>query len=260
MANEYQEIVNKLNPKDKELFMESIIEEIYNSYDFNKSYCPVCEKSFNMFLPFNGRKYALCPECSSVERHRLVYYYLKNKTILLSRKISFLDLSPHYSFINKFNDLKNVNYVTLDSSNGEGNKDKIKMDNLPFEDNSFDVIFNYFNLPKINQIEVLKEFHRVLNTNSNSCLLLFNFFDFDSDKTIKTHNKQVYGTDFLDGLKDIGFDIKVYNPNDIVSDEKLIKKYGILSSEIFIVCTKNKTKMSKSTKRSAKLKSPRRGR
>ena len=241
MVNEYQEIFNKLNPNDKELFIESIIEEIYNSYDFDKKQCPLCGKSFNIFLPINGRKYASCPECYSVERHRLVYYYLKNKTNLLSKNISFLDLSPHYSFANKFNDLKNVKYVPLNNiENGHKGKDKFKINKLPFNDNSFEVIFNYFNLPKINQTKVLKEFYRVLNTTPHSCLILFDYFDFDSDKTTTTSRKRVYGTDFLDKLQEVGFDIKVYNPKDLVSDERLVKKYGLTSGEIFVVCTKTK--------------------
>jgi len=255
MENEYQKLVSKLGLKDKEVFIEAIIEEIYNSYDFEKKHCPICENSFNMFLPINGRKNALCPVCSSVERHRIVYYYLKNKTNLLSRKISFLDLSPNDSFFNKFNNLKNVSYVPITDSYGSGNK--FNMDNLPFDDNSYEVIFNYYNLPKINQTKVLKEFHRVLNTTYDSCLILFDFFDFESDKTITTSKKQVYGADFLDKLKDIGFNVKVYNPKDILSNEKLIKKYGILDNEVFIVCTKAK-KMTNSRRRQSKLKSPRR--
>ena len=45
----------------------------------NEVECPICGSTYSQFLPFN-RPNALCYTCKSLERHRLVYLYLKNKT------------------------------------------------------------------------------------------------------------------------------------------------------------------------------------
>ena len=52
----------------------------------NKVYCPVCDHSFSKFLPYgrlNPRENALCPSCLSLERHRLMYLFLKQETDFL---------------------------------------------------------------------------------------------------------------------------------------------------------------------------------
>src|SRR3712207_361389 len=48
-------------------------------YRGNAVTCPICEKSFRKFLPYgrmNPRPNALCPNCLSLERHRLIWLYL----------------------------------------------------------------------------------------------------------------------------------------------------------------------------------------
>lgn len=44
-------------------------------------YCPLCEKESDAFKPFGyiPRADALCPECGSLERHRLSWLVMKEK-------------------------------------------------------------------------------------------------------------------------------------------------------------------------------------
>ena len=49
----------------------------------NKVECPVCGKHFRKFLPYGygeAMDNRLCPNCLSLERHRLLWLYLKEKT------------------------------------------------------------------------------------------------------------------------------------------------------------------------------------
>ena len=54
-------------------------------YKGDAVFCPICKISLRKFFPY-GRKVrenALCPNCLSLERHRLIYLYLKNETDFL---------------------------------------------------------------------------------------------------------------------------------------------------------------------------------
>ena len=63
--------------------------------------CPVCLKSFRKFLPYgrvNPRPNALCPNCLSLERHRLIWLYLKENTDFFNRRLHRLRFNNIYSF------------------------------------------------------------------------------------------------------------------------------------------------------------------
>ena len=88
----YMFIKNK--PNQKEQFLECVLEEIFNNTDFEGYECPVCGEKFPMFLPFNRRKKARCPNCDSLERHRLVGHYFKNYTDIFSKPVKLLHFAP----------------------------------------------------------------------------------------------------------------------------------------------------------------------
>ena len=50
--------------------------------------CPICKGNFRKFLSLGDgqRKNVKCPGCSSFERHRLLWLYLKENTNLLNEK------------------------------------------------------------------------------------------------------------------------------------------------------------------------------
>ena len=55
----------------------------------NKKECPVCGKHYRKFLPYGyviSRENALCPNCLSLERHRLLWLYFKKETKLFEEK------------------------------------------------------------------------------------------------------------------------------------------------------------------------------
>ena len=54
----------------------------YPFYKGDKVECPCCQKSFKQFLSYGVkvREGVLCPWCLSLERHRLLWKYLEDKT------------------------------------------------------------------------------------------------------------------------------------------------------------------------------------
>ena len=51
-------------------------------YNGNNVECPICNKKFRKFFPYGRvtRENALCTNCLSLERHRLIFIYIKKKT------------------------------------------------------------------------------------------------------------------------------------------------------------------------------------
>jgi predicted SAM-dependent methyltransferase len=134
-------------------------------YMGNKVECPVCGHHYRRFLPYGyvtPRENALCPNCLALERHRLMWLFLKEKTNFFTDKIKLLHVAPEYCFINRFEKLDHINYITADL---ESPLAKVKMDvqNIPFPDNHFDVLFcNHIMEHVDDYVVALKELYRVL--------------------------------------------------------------------------------------------------
>ena len=126
--------------------------------------CPVCGSEFRKFLPYgrSGRDNALCPHCLALERHRLMYLYLQRKTNFFKDDLKLLHVAPEYCFIDRFEKMKNLDYITADI---ESPLAKVKMDihHIPFEANTFDVAFcNHVMEHVDDDIKAMSELHRVL--------------------------------------------------------------------------------------------------
>ena len=96
-----------------------------------------------MFLPYGygkQRNNVLSPSTLSLERHRLLWLYLKNETSFFTDKPKLLHIAPEYCFIDRFEKHLGDQYITADI---ESPLAKVKMDlhDLPFPDNSFDAVF-----------------------------------------------------------------------------------------------------------------------
>ncbi|NNC35689.1 MAG: SAM-dependent methyltransferase, partial [Croceitalea sp.] len=103
---------------------------------------PIDGKGFRKFLPYgyeNPRENVLSPSTLSLERHRLLWLYLKENTNFFTDNLKVLHFAPEQAFYGRFRQLKNLEYVTTDLNSPLAD---IKADicELPFEDNSYDVI------------------------------------------------------------------------------------------------------------------------
>lgn len=127
--------------------------------------CPVCGRSFRKFLPYgriNPRPNALCPGCLSLERHRLIWLYLQEKSDFFKKKLHVLHIAPEACFIKRFERQHGDGYITADI---ESPLAKVKMDihDIPFEANTFDVVLCNHVLEHVSDdIKAMREVHRVL--------------------------------------------------------------------------------------------------
>ncbi len=166
--------------------------------------CPICARSSRKFLPYgriNPRQNALCPNCLSLERHRLIWLYLREKTDFFNRQQSVLHIAPEACFIRRFEKIHGQKYITADL---ESPLAKIKMDihRMPFDDNSFDSVLCNHVLEHVNDdIAAMKEIARVLKPGGFAILQVPFFAPIPdatvSDPTITDHRlrEEMFGQD-----------------------------------------------------------------
>ena len=214
---------------------------------------PINNKSYSYFFPYGynkQRKNALCPGTFSLERHRLLWLYLKKETDFFNSNNKILHFAPEQCF-HKFFKSFFKNYTTTDLNSPIVD---IKADicNLPFNDNSFDYILCNHVLEHIYDDEkAMKEIYRVLNKNGIAILQVP--IDINSNCTHEgrdINNKQdrnklfgqydhlrMYGLDYFKKLKNIGFKVKNENYlSNISQDEK--DKYSLHNAGSIPICIK----------------------
>ena len=149
--------------------------------------CPVCEKSFKKFLPygrFKARPNALCPNCLSLERHRLIWLYLREQTDFFNTKLDVLHIAPEACFIPRFEKQHGDQYITADI---ESPLAKVKMDihDIPFPENTFDVVLCNHVLEHVrDDIRAMSEIRRVLKP-GGFAILQIPFFKPVQEKTFE---------------------------------------------------------------------------
>ena len=127
--------------------------------------CPVCGAHYRRFMPYgyvNPRGNALCPRCLALERHRLMWLYLKNETDFFETPARLLHVAPERCFLKRFEKLPALDYVTADL---ESPLAKVKMDiqRIPFPDGEFDVIFCNHILEHVDDDRrAMREMYRVM--------------------------------------------------------------------------------------------------
>lgn len=211
--------------------------------------CPVCSKSFRKFLPYgriNPRENALCPNCLSLERHRLIWLYLKERTNFFKDKQRVLHIAPEACFIPRLEKLLKDDYITADI---ESPLAKVKMDihQIPFEQNVFDVVLCNHVLEHVtDDIRAINEIHRVLKP-GGFAILQVPFFSPVPDVTHedpsvvdKREREKLFGQD--DHVRKYGKDYPSrirrggLNPfEEMFASElppTLQKKYGLVKEEV----------------------------
>ena len=175
--------------------------------------CPVCDSSYRIFLPYgriNTRPNALCPSCLSLERHRLIYLYLREKTDFFTTKKQVLHIAPEACFIPRFEKIHGEGYITADI---ESPLAKVKMDihEIPFNENTFDVVLCNHVLEHVrDDIKAMNEIHRVLKP-GGFAILQVPFFNpihehtfEDNSITDKREREKIFGQD--DHVRKYGHD------------------------------------------------------
>ena len=209
---------------------------------------PIDGKSFRSFLPYgyeNPRENVLSPSTLSLERHRLLWLYLKNETNLFTAPHKLLHFAPEQAFYNRFKKLKNLEYTTTDLNSPLADV-KADICNLPFADGSFDVILCNHVLEHIpNDTKAMQELYRVLKPGGWGIFQIpqdlkrEKTFEDDSITDKKERAKifgqydhvRIYGRDYFDKLRAVGFTVEEVDYTTVLPKEE-VERYRLAKGEI----------------------------
>lgn len=219
----------------------------------NKVECTVCGKHYRKFLPYGrvSRPNVLCPNCLSLERHRLMWLYLKKDTDFFNAPHKVLHIAPEQCFLKRFKSMKNLDYTTADIVSPIAD---VKMDlhHAPFPDNSFDVIFCNHVLEHVeSDKQCMSELFRMMKPGGFGIFQVpidYNRQTTYEDPSIVTpedrekhywqnDHVRLYGRDYNKKLEAAGFKV---DSNEMAKtmDPALCDRYRLAKEEILYVCHK----------------------
>lgn len=217
--------------------------------------CPCCEGSFKEFISVKPGMFVLpneqCPRCDSWRRHRVLWLYLKNHTDFFRKPLKVLHFAPEYCLQKKFKKQANLDYLSADLYSSLA-MTKIDITDIPYPDDSFDAILCSHVLEHIpDDRKAMKELLRVLKPNGWAILQVP--IDRKRDKTFEDptvtspeererlfwqhDHVRLYGRDYPDRLRDVGFVVEVNNCVKDLDDET-IEKYRLDKREDIYLCKK----------------------
>jgi SAM-dependent methyltransferase len=215
---------------------------------------PIDGKSFRMLLPYGygtQRNNVLSPSTLSLERHRLLWLYLQNETDFFTAPKKVLHFAPEQEFYKRFKKQSNLDYTTTDLYSPLADV-KADICNLPFKDNTYDIILCNHVLEHIpDDTKAMQELYRVLKPGGMGIFQIpqeitrATTFTDDSITDPKERAKifgqydhvRIYGLDYFDKLRSIGFQVEEVKYTETISPE-LVEKYCLAKGEIIPVCFK----------------------
>lgn len=197
--------------------------------------CPICNRSAARFLPFGlaDRPRAQCPTCGSIERHRLVWLYLKERSDFFRRRHRILHTAPEPCFKPRFRAVHGRRYVTVDAFNPDADV-QADITDLPFPDADFDVIVSSHVLEHVaDDRAAMAELARVLKPTGWALILV----PYDprrptaEDPAIDTpagrmaayghpYHHRIYGTDITERLAEAGFAVEILASRRLLSGHR----------------------------------------
>ncbi len=224
----------------------------------NNRYCVICDSNIQEFLavnldhlekksPFQNREKAKCPVCGSLERHRLIYVYLKNKTNIFNAPLKkVLHTAPETLLTEKLVTNQYIDYVSSDiNPKTIGAMLKIDLTDIDIADHTFDVVISSHVLEHIlDDKKALSEIYRILKPGGWALILVpiiaektFTVSGIKKEQDrIRFYGKEDhvrgYGLDFKEMLQNTGFKVKVINYAKQLGDAEI--QYQCLLKEDFI--------------------------
>jgi SAM-dependent methyltransferase len=225
-------------------------------YYGNKFEDPISGKTYRKFLPYGysgraKRDNVLCPGSLSLERHRLLWLYLKNKTDFFTKKRKMLHIAPEQCFYKLFKAMPNLDYKTGDYNSPIADI-HFDLHQAPFEDNTFDVIFCNHVLEHVEDAnQCMKELYRIMKPGGFGIFQIpqdVNRYETYEDKSITSERDReihfwqkdhvrLFGLDYKDKLAAAGFKVVVEDYTKEISAE-LAERYRLPKGELLYYCTK----------------------
>lgn len=211
-------------------------------YAGNNVFCVCCNGQFRSFLPYGTRKRpgAQCPRCGSLERHRLLWLYLKEKTSLSNESLRVLHIAPEPCFARALASMPNLEYITADLRSPHAMV-RFDVTDIPYPDGYFDVILCHHVLEHVSHdVTAMRELRRVCRPGGWAILQvpvnpdLEQTFEESSARTADERTRlfgqhdhvRSYGKDYPERLRSAGWHVHVERYADELG-ERMIRRHGL---------------------------------
>jgi len=226
---------------------------LINKIEKMERFCPICQKTSSYFGLFgvNPRQDALCLHCGSLERHRLLYIFLKERTDFFSKKPKkMLHIAPEPCLEVLFKKTTE-DYISADLYNPNA---MVKMDimNIQYGNETFDIIYCSHVLEHVSDDrKAMREFFRILKKEGWAILNVQVIRDKtyedpsitepeEREKVFGQHDHvRAYGLDYVDRLREAGFSVEIIYAKDMLNEAD-IERMGLsngAAGEVYF-CTK----------------------
>ena len=215
--------------------------------------CPVCGSRYRRFMPYgyvSSREDALCPHCLSLERHRMIWLWLKESSNLFEGYQRLLHIAPEVSLMRHFKRhyRDNRNYITADLESPLADL-HFDVQNIPLEEESVDVIICNHLLEHVeDDRRAMAELYRILKHGGWGIMLVpedrgrATTFEDDTitDAEERTRifgqydHRRIYGRDYDERLQKAGFRVERIAYNERLSSEQR-QRYAIGNDDLIVV-------------------------
>jgi predicted SAM-dependent methyltransferase len=225
-------------------------------YKGNKVECPVCKKSFRKFLSYGSnvahRENVLCPYDLTLERHRLMWLYLQNKSDFFTKpNLKVMHIAPEQCFHKIFKNQKNLDYTTGDLVSPIADL-HFDLHQIPLEDNQYEIIFcNHVMEHVTDDLKCMQELHRIMkpggwgifqvpiDTNRTST---YEDWSITTPEEREKHfwqydHVRLYGTNYPNRLEEAGFTVETVDYGKEISPE-LFDRYRLPKGEMLYIVHK----------------------
>ena len=220
----------------------------------NARYCPVCDRTSGAFEPFGTpvRENAACPRCGSLERHRMIWLFLRDLADFAAprrRSLRFLHFAPEPCLEALFRARPRLEYVTADLD-APGVMVHLDITKIPCAEGSFDSILCSHVIEHVpDDRRALAELYRVLRPGGWAIIMV----PLHEGPTVEdpritdpaerlrrfgqADHVRVCGRDYVDRIIAAGFDVRTLTCLDL-TDEAGCARMGFRRDHVFYYATK----------------------
>jgi predicted SAM-dependent methyltransferase len=217
---------------------------------------PINGQTYRTFLPYGydgraKRKNALCPGTLSLERHRLLWLFLKRHSNFFTSNLNVLHIAPEQCFYKRFKAMPNLTYTTADYNSPIADL-HFDLHKTPLPDNSYDVILCNHVLEHVeDDMQCMRELFRLMKPGG------WGVFQVPLDTTRETtyedssitspeartihfwqkDHVRLYGRDYPQRLSAAGFKVSAFNLCETLGPEA-VERYRLPQGEWIYMCQK----------------------
>ena len=220
--------------------------------------CPLCGCQRRKFLPYGyvtSRENALCPNCLSLERHRLLWLWLVRESDIGRGAMALpkmLHIAPEVALMRKFKKMYASTpdrYVTADLESPLADM-HFDVQQIPLEAESFDaIICNHIMEHVEDDGKALRELYRIMRRGGWGVILspveLEREHTFEDDTITdpaertrifgQYDHRRIYGRDYAARLREAGFEVyDIDYKNELSKAEQEL--YALPADHLYIVC------------------------